>query len=305
MRIVILGANGQVGRVAFAQCCRLYPAAEVIGCVRPFHLHFEGCTGDKHQHSLVFDPFRDNWNNLGKADVLINSIGIIRGSGDTTFESAHIGLTRLILQHRKMLGNPRVIQVSVLGADAKSPSRFLSTKAIADDELLKEEDTFVVRPSIVCTHNTVMVQKLKMLGRIARWTFNRLLFPEQFLKTKIQPVMGDDVGEVIARLAVRNEKNRVINITGPSEINLERLLHMLSNGHLKIVPVPERILRMLMPLAELIAGKEQLMLLSKDNTASNDTAQSILGRPVKSTTEFWTKELNSKPDPALVLSNAW
>lgn len=292
MRIVILGANGQVGRAVFAECCRLYPEAEVVGCVRQFRFHFEGCTGDKHRHSLIFDPFRNNWSGPGKADVLINCIGIIRESGDITFEKAHIGLTRLMLRHRKEMGSPRIIQVSVLGADKKSPSRFMSTKAVADEELLAEDDTFVVRPSIVCTHNTVMVQKLRMLGRIAWWSFGRLLFPGSFLRTKIQPVMGDDVGEAIARLAMKGFTERIINVTGPEEIQLEKLIRLLGHGKLKIAPIPERMFNMLLPVAGLVAGKEQLMLLSKDNIASNEAARSVLGRPLKSTWEFWKKELN-------------
>ena len=97
MRIVILGANGQIGRHVYQRACNSFPHAEVLGCVRQKHLHFEGCTGDKMQHSFVFDPFTDDWQKLGKVDVLVNCIGIIRESGDITFEKAHIGLTRLML----------------------------------------------------------------------------------------------------------------------------------------------------------------------------------------------------------------
>lgn len=294
MRIVILGANGQVGREVFRQCCHHYPAAEVIGCVRQFHLHFEGCTGNKHQHSFVFDPFSDEWSRLGKADVLVNCVGIIRESGDFTFERAHIGLTRLILKHREMLGDPRVVQVSVLGADKKSSSRFMSTKAIADEDLIKEENTCVVRPSIVCTPGTMMVQKLRMAGRIAKRSFNNLLFPEQFLSTRIQPVTGKDVGDVVAMLLLKRSAQRIINITGPEEIELKELVKMTGNNT-RIIPVPKLVFSLLLPFAKLIApgivSREQLALLSDNNTADNAACSGLLGRPMQGTKDFWKKEL--------------
>jgi uncharacterized protein YbjT (DUF2867 family) len=294
MRIVILGANGQVGRVVFQQCCKHFPQAKITGCVRPFHLHFEGCTGSKQQRSLVFDPFSDDWSVLGKVDALINCIGIIKEARSFTFEKAHTGLTRLIISYREMLGMPKIIQVSVLGADRNSPSRFMSTKAVADEELLKESNTCVVRPSIVCTHNTMMVQKLNRLGRIARLMMSRIIFPVQYLSTKIQPVMAGDVGDVIAKLAA-NEKTGIINVAGPDEIPLERLLKMLNKGSLKIVRLPQGLFNKLLPIARIVApgivSREQLMLLSKDNTADNTVSMKLLGRPMKSTLDFWKSEL--------------
>lgn len=295
MRIVILGANGQIGREVFHRCCTEFPDSEVIGCVRHKHLHFEGCKGDKKQHSIAFDPFHDNWEKLGTAGVLINCIGIIREVGDLTFDKAHTGLTRIILQNRKAIGMPRIIQVSVLGADKQSASPFMNTKAIADEELLAQEDTFVVRPSIVCTPNTVMVKKLNQLGRIARLSFNKLFFPGHLLETKIQPVMGSDVAAVIARIAEQGSPERIINITGPVQIALKDLITRLNNGKIKTVPLGNRISKLLLSLAGLIApglaSKEQITLLSNDNIACNKLCSRLLQRPMLSTESFWKHEL--------------
>lgn len=295
MRIVILGANGQVGREVFRRCCAAFPAAEVIGCVRHKHLHFEGCKGDKRQHSFAFDPFKDNWNKLGTAGVLINCIGIIRESGDLTFEEAHTGLTRLMLQNRKLLGMPKIIQVSVLGAGKQSQSAFMRTKAAADEELLAHEDTFVVRPSIVCTPGTMMVKKLNMLGRIAKLSFNKLLFPERLLTTAIQPVMGSDVADVIAKIAAGDSIARIINVTGPERIAIKELLSMLNKGRVSAVPLGEKASQLLLSLAGILAprliDREQLTLLSIDNTASNNLCIQLLQRPMLSTANFWKHEL--------------
>lgn len=292
---MILGANGQVGRAVFRQCCHDLPNAEVIGCVRHRHLHFEGCTGNTRQHSFDFDPFVDDWKKLGKADVLINCIGIIRETGDLSFRKAHIGLTRLVLQHREMLGMPRIIQVSVLGADKRSPSGFMSTKAEADEELMKEAGTFVVRPSIVCTHNTMMVKKLKQLGVIAKWSCNRLLFPSHYLQTRIQPVTGEDMASVITQLAKAGCAERLINITGPEEIRLEELLNLLNNGETKLLRLSKRTFNMLLPVAKAfgLINSGQLTLLSEDNVAGSEQCERLLGRKMSSTREFWKEELKT------------
>lgn len=302
MRIVIIGANGQIGRHVYQQACEAFPNDEILGCVRHKHLHFEGCTGNKRQHSYVFDPFKDDWKKLGKVDVLVNCIGIIRESGELTFQKAHIGLTRLILQHRQSLGSPRIIQVSVLGADKVSPSEFMNTKAIADEELLQEEDTYIVRPSIVCTHNTMMVQKLLKLGNISRVMFNWLPFPAHILDTKIQPVLAEDVGKIIVKIAKAGSKQRIINITGPEEISLGSLLKLVNNGRIKIIPVPKKVFNALLPVIHFIApgllSREQLMLLASSNTASNKACSELLGRETSSTWSFWKNELQ----PTLIKS---
>jgi nucleoside-diphosphate-sugar epimerase len=299
MRIAILGANGQIGRHVFEKICDEFPGAEVLACVRHKHLHFEGCTGDKRQHSFVFYPFTDDWRKLGKVDVLVNCIGIIRESGELTFEKAHIGLTRLMIGKREMLGMPRVIQLSVLGADKSSASRFMSTKAAADDELARESDTYVVRPSIVCSHNTMMVRKLRMIGKIARWMFNSLPFPAPFLETRIQPVMVEDLAQIISRIARNGSTEQIINVTGPEEISLRSLIETLNNGKIKIVPVSKGFFDAIFPVLRVFAPRllswEQMILLSNNNTADNTVCARLLGRPMSSTRAFWKEELSVAP----------
>ena len=196
-----------------------------------------------------------------------------------------------------MIGMPRIIQVSVLGAEKESSSVFMSTKAIADDELVTEDDSFVVRPSIVCSHNTMMVQKMKMIGRMAKWTFNRLPFPAHFLQTKIQPVLVEDLAQIICNIARTGSNERIINISGPEEIGLDALIKLLNNGAIKIIPVSKELFDAMFPVLRIFASsllsKEQMLLLSKNNTADNSICKSILGREMSSTWSFWKDELTT------------
>src|SRR5688572_5343405 len=108
---------------------------------------------------LVFEPESDNWTNLGHVDILVNAAGIIHESKDAEFEKVHVQLVRKIIENRHIIGDPRIIQISALGADEKHPIAFLRTKGLADSILIKQADTVVLRPSIVCTSNALLVKK--------------------------------------------------------------------------------------------------------------------------------------------------
>src|ERR1044072_40871 len=122
MRIAILGANGQIGRVLFAGLEKQFPAAEILACVRKDKLHFEGVAGNHLQRSVIFDPLQDDWEKLGKLDVLINCIGAIDETKNS-FEETHILPALKMIDNREKTDRPRIIQVSALGASAVSVSR--------------------------------------------------------------------------------------------------------------------------------------------------------------------------------------
>ena len=132
MRVVVLGANGQLGTPVLRRLLQDHPGAQVTGCVRAASMADFAGDAACLPHLLAFDPFRDDWSRLGRVDVLINCIGIIRETPALDFARAHMGLTALMLQHRALIGNPKLIQVSALGADVHSPSGFLRTKGLAD-----------------------------------------------------------------------------------------------------------------------------------------------------------------------------
>lgn len=286
MKVIILGATGQVGSVVYKTVSEMYPDAEVIAAVRkPDALT---------RKNIVFEPFRDDWQKLGKADVLINSIGIIQPVKDMDFEKAHVGLVNIILQNREQLGNPRIINLSVLGAEKKLGSAFLETKKRADDLLLAQPDTFLLRPSIVCTHNTVIVRKFRMIKRMSRIGFGALPFPSGFLKTRIQPVMGEDVAAAAGRLCTGEYSNRIYLLTGPEIITIRALIEGMDKG-IRIIPFSQKLFNLFFGLASRIfpelLNKEQFTLLQTDNTGDNAETKKLLGREMLSTKEFWKAEL--------------
>jgi hypothetical protein len=282
--IAILGANGQLGKVIYCYLRDHYPQTEIKACVRQL-------PDSSYKNGYVaFDPFNDNWQILGEVDVLINCIGIIRESSDFTFEQAHIGLAQLILQHRQLIGNPKIIQLSALGANSDSQIRFLSTKGKADKLLLKEPHTIVVRPSIVCTPNTMIMQKLKMLKLMSRYLFNYLPFPKRLLPTSIQPIMPEDLASIVAKLCFTETYPEILNAVGPDEISLEELINM-ADSKIKLLPVSRSwadfYARVIDAVCPSFLSYQQYNLLHYNNTACNENAEQLLGKALQTTKPFW------------------
>lgn len=296
MRILVLGANGRIGRAVFHTLTEQFPAAEILGAVRRPHLHFEGCTGDTQHRSIAFNPYDDmQWKSIGKLDVIVNCIGAIEERSDFPFVRMHVQLAQEILKHRALVGNPRIIQVSALGADVQQPSAFLRTKGEADDLLLAENDTYVLRPSIVCAEGTMLVRKLLLLRRLARFSFSYLPVPEMLCQRHIQPVLVDDLADAIMQLCKAPFEERIIEATGPDEIRIGDLLQLvMPNVHLLQIPEKrfEILYNAIRPLAARLLQPEEYRLLKSDNVAGNEIFSKLLGRAPRSTKKFWETELH-------------
>jgi uncharacterized protein YbjT (DUF2867 family) len=288
-RICILGASGQIGSALMARLPVDFPTAEVVGCVR------KEVASTSAASYIRFNPFIDDWRVLGNVDVLINSIGIIEETADLTFEKTHQGLTRLMLENRSLLGNPKLIQISVLGADTESHSPFLRSKAKADEALLSQSRTVVIRPSIVCTPGTVMVQKLRMLGRMSRWLGGYLPFPNRFAQTRIQPVLANDLAHLVSILCATDQHPSLIEAVGPEAYSLKQLIGHVGKRPIRLLLFPQAWFNALFPLGErLLPGllnRGQLYLLEQDNVADVNVFRELLGRQPGGTNPFWQQEL--------------
>jgi len=286
MRIVILGGTGQIGSAVTNGLIQAYPSAKILSCSR---------SGGVAPHQHKFNVYSKDWSELGEVDVVINAVGIIEETEENTFQKAHIGVVEKIIEQSENLGNSMVIQVSVNGANKNSPSKYASTKGVADDLLMKQTNWNIIRPSFVCTHNTTIIQKVKMLYNLSRWQLGFLAIPGQFLKPKFQPVMVNDLVDLI-KIIIDNKLNQqLIYATGPEVYNLKDWLNVISKHKIKIIPLPHWLIdkpfRLLIKLFPQIMNEDQYLLMGVDNVHQNEAFKYILGREPKSTKEFWDNEL--------------
>lgn len=244
---------------------------------------------------MQFDPFEDDWARLGQADVLINCVGQIVESRGSSFQKIHEGLTKLIIQNRGIIGNPRIIQVSALGASPDHHVKFLSTKGVADELLLQEKNTFVLRPSIVCTPGTMIVKRLMTIARIVRYTGGWLPIPKEFLSTRLQPVLPDDILTVVGQYCQAAGPS-VINIAGHDVLTFGDLLSILSlatKQKFRIITIPKFLTDFIVPTAfSKMVSPQQYQLLFEDNTADTSALKMILNREPASTKQFFINEFS-------------
>lgn len=287
MKIVILGASGQIGSVIFNGLKRDH---DVVGTSRS--------RSDKY---LRFDPFSDDWSVLGTPDILINCVGQIDAQGKNGFDRIHAGLVKTILANRQRLGNPRIIQISALGASPDHPVDFLRTKGVADDLLLCQPDTAVIRPSIVCTHRTMIVKKMIMLSTLGRYSFGMLPVPAGFLRTRIQPIMPEDLLELVRKVCIDCNVKQV-DAVGPVALTFHDIIGMLEQSttrNLRMIEVPKA-------ASDLVAGNilpailpgvisaQQYQLLFHDNVGNVDACERLLDRMPMPPLDFFRNEFNTE-----------
>ena len=296
-RTLILGGNGRIGQLAAAHLRKHDPQAEVIQLART--VPADAPPG----HFLRFDPFHDDWAMLPPCDLLINAVGAIKESADMPFERVHQGLSSLMIQHRAKLGNPRILQISALGADPTQELPFLKTKGLADELLLAESDTYLLRPSIVCTPGTMLSQRLKQLLKISRIGFGKLLVPKGFPETLVQPIMPEDLGALIVAMASlpKGEGSRIVEAVGPKPWAFGAILQAMAAAQgkpLRLVPVPREIMESFVKYFVGVwfpgtLNLQQFQLLFQDNTADPGPAITLLDRPLRDPLPFWQSEANA------------
>jgi uncharacterized protein YbjT (DUF2867 family) len=288
MKILIIGASGQVGKALY----RYFSSQDKI--------YVTGTSRNAYPDLKEFDPFKDDWNSLGKFDILINCAGVIYPTKDYPFERVHAQLTSLIITNRSLIGNPKVIQISVLGADESSDIQFLKTKAIADNLLLKEKNTYIVRPSIVCTHGTMLVRKILILAKMAKM-LGLIIVPKSFPDHKIQPIMINDLCMAIEGLCRMDFHQQIVLLAGPEEISFRSLIEMAmadSGKKIKFIELSRNFtgcfvryfLDIFFPR---VLSYDQFRLLFTDNIADTKQTTILLKRVPDPTADFWKSEFKS------------
>jgi uncharacterized protein YbjT (DUF2867 family) len=288
MKILILGAFGQVGKALYRHFSSQYKI-DVTGTSRNVHPGLK-----------QFDPFKDHWESLGKFDIVINSVGAIYPTHDYPFERIHAQLSGLIIKNRALIGNPKVIQISVLGAEESSDIQFLKTKAVADKLLLQEKNTYIVRPSIICTHRTMLVRKILSLAKMAK-VLGLVIVPKDFPDHKIQPIMINDFCIAIESLCRIDHDQHTVLLAGPEEISFRSLIEMAmidSGRKIKFIELSRNFtgffvryfLDIFFPR---VLSYDQFRLLFTDNIADTKQTTILLKGTPASTKDFWKSEFKS------------
>ena len=175
-----------------------------------------------------------------------------------------------------MAGAHTLIHMSVIGADAGSPSLFARSRAMGEDEVRGVfPSAIIMRPSVIFGPEDEFFNKLGMLSRMLP------VMPLFGGRTKFQPVYVGDVAEAVGK-AVESElkPGKTYELGGPDVLTnrelVERVLRY-ANRRNPVLPLPSIIGKILaFPMGilpkPLITG-EQVILLGIDNVVSAEAAK--------------------------------
>jgi NADH dehydrogenase len=214
---------------------------------------------------------------LEGSDAVINLVGVLYEQGRQRFSSLHAQGARNIAEAAKARGIKTLIQVSAIGADADSASKYARTKAEGEAAARHSVPTAtVVRPSIVFGSEDDFFNRF---GALAAGT-PALPLPGGG-QTRFQPVFVNDVAAAIAACVTDPAtRGQTYELGGPATFSFKELMQLVLNQTQRrrlLVPLPWPLARLIgvggdlaaavLPIAPPLTS-DQVELLTQDNVVS-------------------------------------
>lgn len=264
MRILITGSTGFVGLHLLEKISK-NKNFQVIVPVRNKN-KLKNLYNNPSIEILPFDEDLEKIVIQSNPDIVINLLGILTEipEKNETFEKINFEFTKRLVDGSKKSNVSLFVQMSALGADLNSKSRYKKTKALAEKYIMESRLAyFIFRPSIILGKGQKLFEEFKFLSK-----FTPIILAP---KGKVQPVHIKDVVESFIKVLNFNEKNQIFELCGKSIVSYKDLFEFT----LKLLninrPVLEVNRNLLFPISLIgsIFGKpltlDQWYMLEKDN----------------------------------------
>ena len=205
------------------------------------------------------------------ADVVINLVGALTESRSASFQAVHTEGSERVARLAAANGVGRLVQISAIGADPTSPSRYGSTKGKAEQAVLAAfPAATILRPSLVFGLEDKFFNRFAEIGRIAPF------MPVIAGETKMQPVYVCDVADaVMAVLASAAVHGPTFELGGPRVWTFREILAYIlkqTKRNKRLLDIPMGLARLQAGILQHVPGKpltpDQLLMLSKDNVVA-------------------------------------
>ena len=270
--VTIFGGSGFVGKQVVRQLARDGYRIRVV--TRRPNLHLDLKTlGEVGQIALVRADVRNEASvreAIKGASAVVNLVGILRPGGGQSFQGAHVDAPEMIAAACAELGVDTLVQMSAIGADAKSNSSYARSRAEGEAAARSAfPGATLIRPSVIFGSEDGF---FNLFARLMRWS--RVFFPSfGGGGTRFQPVFVGDVAKAVS-VALRNSKCRgkTYELGGPSVYTLQQILDLIAGNtgrRFIFVPIPF----FMLDIAGILFGwlpfapitHNQVKLLRKDN----------------------------------------
>jgi NADH dehydrogenase len=209
------------------------------------------------------------------ASASVNLVGVLRESGRQGFQALQAMGARNVAEAARAEGVGRVVQMSAIGADAASESKYARTKAEGEAAVREvHPGAVIVRPSIVFGPEDDFFNRFAAMAQVS---------PALPLigggTTRFQPVYVGDVAKAIARVATAPEAaGQTYELAGPAVLSFRELMELMLAEIGKrrfLAPVPWPAAALLGALGDMAGAviappitADQVILLKTDNVAS-------------------------------------
>lgn len=231
---------------------------------------------------------------LSGIDMVVHLVGIIEDSGDMTFEKVHVQGTKNLTEEAKTAGVKHFFYQSALGANLKSPARYRSTKAEAEEIVMGSGLPYTIfRPALVIGKTDRFTEKVKELVNLSP-----VVPVTGDGKAKFQPIYIDDWVRCFF-VIMNNTKalGKIYEFGGPEHLTYNEILIQLTAAmglKKKLVHLPMSLVKAGLPFMGLsqkigkALGKdipsvtaEQLYLLGADTICDINSVEKSFGfKPV-------------------------
>lgn len=206
------------------------------------------------------------------ADYVVNLVGILAQSGRQNFNSLHVQGARLIAIAAREAGVKQLVQMSALGADEKSSSKYARTKAHGEDAVLNmEPNAIIVRPSVIFGPEDGFFNLFAGMMSILP------VVPVFGAKTKFQPIFVGDVASAIkAAIEGKAKQGTIYELGGPQIVSMKEVhekIKTITGLKTWLLPLPLFIAKIIALFTWFLPNppitSDQIKLLKKDNVVSN------------------------------------
>ncbi len=217
-------------------------------------------------------------------EIIIHTVAIAIEKGNLSYEEINAHGTANVLEAAKSVGINRLIHISQLGADSKLPYRFLASKGLAQEYVVKSDmDWTAFRPSVIWGPEDEFANTFAKLIPITP-----LIFPIIDKEAQFQPVWVEDVSTAVVKAVDDPETiGKEFELGGPEILSLveieKRTLDAVGVKRI-LVPFPRPLLNLIVSMIELIipsppVTRSLLELLAVDNTTQTNSITKFVAEP--------------------------
>ena len=292
MRILLLGANGFIGRYLFAALARR--GHHVLAAVRDPRR-------SPGLETIAIDMNRDTTTEawlprLRGVDAVINCAGVLQGTRRDDIHAIHTSAPAALFAACKQAGVRRVVQISAVSADEAAGTEYALSKRAADDRLRASDlDWVVLRPSLVhapgAYGGTALLRALAALP-------GAIVLPGRG-DQPFQPIHVEDLATVVVK-AIETDTlvRKTLDPVGPDVLPLKTILadlrQWLGFAPVRFLEIPRVLIRMAARVGDLFGGtlnSTALRQLEYGNVSDYGAFRSASGIEVRS----WTESLRAHP----------